>query len=1275
MIVYVDGTERRVVESPFSRTNGTVADMFTGEKITLDVVPLREIEKASTTAYEVDDSYDADTFKVGVGVVDSPPVAGTYKIAYKTDTTSALSFDATAAEVEAALNDVSMSDLLTDSPSGVTVSGDYNSGYRITWSATGAVDDFSSDAVNLLPESVVAFTVERAGDTDVSEVVMLRLMKKQAGLTTSSSTIPSGSMSINEITTGSRKTREIFDITCVDDTAPIAQREEAKAVAVGGAFHVATLTTVADTSSNLDGDYFVLYDDEGSVAFWFDVDDNGTTIPAGAALLDRAVEITGITANDSDGVVANIVADAINNDSKFSATHDGNVVTVTYSTIGAHGSASAGTSGFTAATVTSGASSDVYDGTYFYLSALNADGTESIHAWYFSQNGTTDAPTAALALDSDLTAITYAVNDTAKAMASNIAASINTNTAFSAVASGSEIHIVHALAGDVSDMSAGDSPLTNLAVTENGADSSLDGKHFITYEDDNEGGELSRAFWFNISGNAEPSGTALNADRTTEITTIESGAKAYEVAQEVAAVIDALPTYKAIAKSTKINVESSEGYNFTDASAESSGFTFTKVQDGGTGTDASELVEVVFTQQAIGGVFTLSVDTGGGAQTTAGISWDATPEQIILELEGLPNVAANDVTVEGGLGGDFRIGFKNNLADKAITVTVDYDGVKWIAGKRFTLDLNTTSAYSLLYGLDSLACILEIEATRSSSYTVKLVHANVTLKNGLIDSTALSPSTQIDHYTEAEVDALIVKHEKTITSLTGGTAADLDSIDTTNITPDHAVFFYDADSAEFTIYVLKAGTNTESSPSIILPDDYDAGTNAKYWERVDLTSVTDHGELDGLADDDHTQYLLVDGTRAGTGKQELLALNFSNPTVLTLSVGAVTNTQTYHKVAAESGTTDTITTAQGSNSQGDILILSADTGDTITIQHGTGADGFHLTSEADLEISEYDTIAFIHNGTLWSEIGNAGTGADYIHSDVTFTGLVGGTAADLDSIDTSEKAVGYRQAVVGTDGRLYTYELQVPSLSTTTVSNVNTANNQLGIGGTDEAIPGQRFKLSTSDTLPAGLNSSTLYYVKEFSPSNNRMTVSTTRGGSAVSITTTGSGTHTITWIDTPFTVLPADYDSATNDKAWTLVAPVFNMSFEVIGPTTDHSVGYFVMPATCNHLKIDEVQCYAQSLPSGGGSTNMLWRVRTNAEEDVRSGTRTLMFAGTVSQTSLIMRAVLDDGETFRASNYFVPRQNVLDFEITSTGAGVTGTTAGQGAIITITGWECGLE
>ena len=47
----------------------------------------------------------------------------------------------------------------------------------------------------------------------------------------------------------------------------------------------------------------------------------------------------------------------------------------------------------------------------------------------------------------------------------------------------------------------------------------------------------------------------------------------------------------------------------------------------------------------------------------------------------------------------------------------------------------------------------------------------------------------------------------------------------------------------------------------------------------------DHGGLSGLADDDHTQYILVDGTRAFTGDQSMGSnqlTNVGDPTALTI---------------------------------------------------------------------------------------------------------------------------------------------------------------------------------------------------------------------------------------------------------------------------------------------------------------------------------------------------------------------------------------------------------
>ena len=42
------------------------------------------------------------------------------------------------------------------------------------------------------------------------------------------------------------------------------------------------------------------------------------------------------------------------------------------------------------------------------------------------------------------------------------------------------------------------------------------------------------------------------------------------------------------------------------------------------------------------------------------------------------------------------------------------------------------------------------------------------------------------------------------------------------------------------------------------------------------TGITDHGELGGLADDDHLQYLLVDGTRAMAGALDMGAFAITN---------------------------------------------------------------------------------------------------------------------------------------------------------------------------------------------------------------------------------------------------------------------------------------------------------------------------------------------------------------------------------------------------------------
>lgn len=120
---------------------------------------------------------------------------------------------------------------------------------------------------------------------------------------------------------------------------------------------VQTILCVGDTAGSLDGKYFILYDESGSVGFWFDVDNNGTSAPAEATACDRAVEITTVATGDSAATVAGKVATAIDADSKFVAPAPGAAtVTVTNTATQDISNGSAGDSGFTVTTTVEGVS-------------------------------------------------------------------------------------------------------------------------------------------------------------------------------------------------------------------------------------------------------------------------------------------------------------------------------------------------------------------------------------------------------------------------------------------------------------------------------------------------------------------------------------------------------------------------------------------------------------------------------------------------------------------------------------------------------------------------------------------------------------------------------------------------------------------------------------------------------------------------------------------------------------------------------------------------------
>ncbi|KKL91856.1 hypothetical protein LCGC14_1890480, partial [marine sediment metagenome] len=95
--------------------------------------------------------------------------------------------------------------------------------------------------------------------------------------------------------------------------------------------------------------------------------------------------------------------------------------------------------------------------------------------------------------------------------------------------------------------------------------------------------------------------------------------------------------------------------------------------------------------------------------------------------------------------------------------------------------------------------------------------------------------------------------------------------------------------------------------------------------------------------------------------------------IFTIASGAITPTRSNAVLAAESGTTDTLDSmATGSVSDDCLLILSVDTGDTITINDAaTGAGQIHLVDSQDLIMVTNDRLFLIRDGADWYEIARA----------------------------------------------------------------------------------------------------------------------------------------------------------------------------------------------------------------------------------------------------------------------------------------------------------------
>jgi len=133
--------------------------------------------------------------------------------------------------------------------------------------------------------------------------------------------------------------------------------------------------------------------------------------------------------------------------------------------------------------------------------------------------------------------------------------------------------------------------------------------------------------------------------------------------------------------------------------------------------------------------------------------------------------------------------------------------------------------------VESLSCQFEVtfQIGGSGPWRSSVLPVPFTIYHDIISGDEATPTAASDP-AEYLLKASGIEWLPTVTSKTGGTSADLDAVPTVAVAVGKVVQFADADSSDLMrVYQLTAGTDAESSPAVIRPDDYAPTTNEKVW--------------------------------------------------------------------------------------------------------------------------------------------------------------------------------------------------------------------------------------------------------------------------------------------------------------------------------------------------------------------------------------------------------------------------------------------------------------
>jgi len=242
---------------------------------------------------------------------------------------------------------------------------------------------------------------------------------------------------------------------------------------------------------------------------------------------------------------------------------------------------------------------------------------------------------------------------------------------------------------------------------------------------------------------------------------------------------------------------------------------------------ANETYRLTWSADAYEGNVVLTFTGDTETSTLPAIPWNATATEVLDAFEAHTDVDANGVAVTKNGPGDYTIvcvGTGIRLSSTPALV-VTSNTLRVPVGLTATLSAASVGVGDLLGSETEVQCVFEVEKTVSGVPTTVCQITNALLRKDLIRNTPGS-ARPTDNYLTSYTG---INFSGTLSGYTGGGSTNLDGIVTTGLSDGFCLaFVHSTDGLRF--YELVTGTDAESSPGIIRPDDYNGATNAKVWK-------------------------------------------------------------------------------------------------------------------------------------------------------------------------------------------------------------------------------------------------------------------------------------------------------------------------------------------------------------------------------------------------------------------------------------------------------------